>query len=135
MHAETTGTLYASPVFNLGYAYPREYEKTFQGYVKWVGGNHIKSSSLNVVYGLCITLIKHKARCKELYIAFLPSVLQLLVAANVPGSPILATLMMEAIRPSETWVLTRAIRCDIPEDVILHSHRYENLKSYMGKIF
>jgi hypothetical protein len=47
------------------------------------------------------------------------SVLQLLVAANVvPRSPILVTLMMEAIRPSEKLVLTRATWRNIPEDGI-----------------
>jgi hypothetical protein len=46
-------------------------------------------------------------------------VLQLLVIANVLSSLILFTLLMEAIRPSETSVLTRAKRRRIPEYAIL----------------
>jgi hypothetical protein len=38
---------------------------------------------------------------------------------------------MEAPDSSETSVLTRATRRNNPEDTILHSHRRENLKSYM----
>jgi hypothetical protein len=41
---------------------------------------------------------------------FLCSVRRLLVAANVHSSLILVTLMMEALRSSETSVLTRATR-------------------------
>jgi hypothetical protein len=54
----------------------------------------------------------------------------LVTASLVPSSPILVTLMMEALKSSETSVLTRAIGRNISEDDIIHSHRREYLKSY-----
>jgi hypothetical protein len=62
---------------------------------------------------------------------FLRSVRQFLVTASVvPSSPILVTLMKEALSSSETLILTRPTQRNISEDAILHFKRsYGNTPS------
>jgi hypothetical protein len=67
------------------------------------------------------------------YILFLRSILQLLLSVNVvPISLIIFNLMIEAIRSSQTSILTTVTRFNVPEDDILNSYRRENHKSYIA---
>jgi hypothetical protein len=63
----------------------------------------IKVTRIGELGTLAVTSIRRKLQ-----------VLRMLVTANVPSSPILATLMMETLSSSETSVFTKAARRNVP---------------------
>jgi hypothetical protein len=114
--------------------YPTSHICPLSSAVTYGGKGKFEECRLLGCYTVWLTLEPTFRRdVSPLFLLFLYSVLQLLVIANVvPSSLILANRMIQAIYSSETSVPTRPTQHDISIDDILHSHRRENLKSYIA---
>jgi hypothetical protein len=92
----------------------------------------VLEESITRISELITTLVVTNIRSMLRKKCYVRSVLRLLVTANIVTSlPILLTLMMEAIRTSETSFHTRVTWRNIPKDGILHGNLRVNLKSYI----
>jgi hypothetical protein len=81
--------------------------------------------------GTTLAATSNRCTLRRNTLVFLRCVRRLLVTANVvPSSRILVTLMIQAIRSSETSVLRTSTLRNIPEDTILLSILYTSDRFY-----